>query len=338
MFKHSRSTPILSIIIPCYNEEEVLPKIIPRLTALLQQMIDEKLIGNNSHVTFVDDGSKDQTWNIIEEQHRRLSQIRGVKLSRNRGHQHALLAGLLTASGDVVVSIDADLQDDLNVMKEMVNEYAGGADIVFGVRKSRKKDSLFKCITAQTYYRLLNCMKVEIVYDHADYRLLSRRAIEALRDFGETNLFIRGLVMQLGFPTTIVYYARESRLAGKSKYSLSKMIGLAINGITSFSTMPLRYITLLGFLISLFSILLVIWAFVSILFFKNTVPGWASTVIPIYLISGVQMVCLGIMGEYIGKIYLETKRRPRFIIEATLPEQEIKANGYLGPDNTAVRI
>lgn len=329
MQARSRPAPTLSVVVPCYNEEKVLPEAARRLDALLRQMIGADLIGTDSHVIFIDDGSSDRTWTIIEEQHRRSPRVRGVKLSRNRGHQHALLAGLLTASGDIVVSIDADLQDDLDVMKEMVAAHAAGADIVLGVRKSREIDTPFKRITAQTYYRFLRWMKVEIVYDHADYRLLSRRAIEALRRFEETNLFLRGLVMQLGFPTAIVHYTRVSRVAGESKYPLGKMVALALEGVTAFSTMPLRYITLLGFLISLFSFLLGLWAFVSTLFLNNTVPGWASTVIPIYLICGVQMICLGNMGEYIGKIYLETKRRPRFIIETALLE-----NGAEIPETT----
>ena len=321
MQQRPHSAPMLSIVVPSYNEEEVLPEAARRLDALLQQMIEADMIGPDSHVVFVDDGSSDSTWAIVEELHQRSPRIRGVKLSRNRGHQHALLAGLLTASGDIVVSIDADLQDDLEVMKEMVQAHAAGADIVLGVRESRAIDTPFKRITAQTYYRFLRWMKVEVVFDHADYRLLSRPAIEALRGYQETNLFLRGLVMQLGFRTAIVNYTRKCRVAGQSKYPLGKMLALALEGVTAFSTMPLRYITFLGFAISLLSFLLGAWALVSTLVFNDTVPGWASTVIPIYLICGVQMICLGIMGEYIGKIYLETKRRPRFIIETALLEK-----------------
>jgi glycosyltransferase involved in cell wall biosynthesis len=320
MQAHLRPTPTLSIVVPSFNEEEALPEAARRLEALLDEMIDSGLVGPDSHVVFVDDGSTDKTWTIVEELHRRSTRFRGVKLSRNKGHQRALLAGLLSVAGDIVVSIDADLQDDLNVMKEMVQAHEEGADIVLGVRKSRSVDTPFKRITAQAYYRFLRWMNVDVVYNHADYRLLSRRAIEALRGYEETNLFLRGLVMQLGFKLAIVTYARSARIAGESKYPLKKMVGLALEGVTAFSTMPLRYITVLGFVISLFSFLLGLWALAEALFFHNTVPGWASTVIPIYLICGMQMICLGVMGEYIGKIYLETKRRPRFIIETALLE------------------
>lgn len=320
-----RRSPTLSIVVPCYNEEEVLPEAARQLEALLQEMIETGMVAPDSHVTFVDDGSSDGTWAIIQDLHRRSPRIQGVKLSRNRGHQHALLAGILTVPGDIVVSVDADLQDDLDVMKEMVQAHAAGSDIVLGVRKSRSIDTPFKRITAQGYYRFLRWMNVNVVYNHADYRLLSRRAIEALRGYEETNLFLRGLVMHLGFKTAIVTYARSARVAGESKYPLRKMIALALEGVTAFSTMPLRYITLLGFLVSFFSFLLGLWAFVGAVFFKNVVPGWASTVIPIYLLCGVQMICLGVMGEYIGKIYLETKRRPRFIIETALLEKRAES-------------
>ena len=320
-----RRSPTLSIVVPCYNEEEVLPEAARQLEALLQEMVETGMVAPDSHVTFVDDGSSDGTWAIIQDLHRRSPRIQGVKLSRNRGHQHALLAGILTVPGDIVVSVDADLQDDLDVMKEMVQAHAAGSDIVLGVRKSRSIDTPFKRITAQGYYRFLRWMNVNVVYNHADYRLLSRRAIEALRGYEETNLFLRGLVMHLGFKTAIVTYARSARVAGESKYPLRKMIALALEGVTAFSTMPLRYITLLGFLVSFFSFLLGLWAFVGAVFFKNVVPGWASTVIPIYLLCGVQMICLGVMGEYIGKIYLETKRRPRFIIETALLEKRAES-------------
>jgi len=320
-----RRSPTLSIVVPCYNEEEVLPEAARQLEALLQEMVETGMVAPDSHVTFVDDGSSDGTWAIIQDLHRRSPRIQGVKLSRNRGHQHALLAGILTVPGDIVVSVDADLQDDLDVMKEMVQAHAAGSDIVLGVRKSRSIDKPFKRITAQGYYRFLRWMNVNVVYNHADYRLLSRRAIEALRGYEETNLFLRGLVMHLGFKTAIVTYARSARVAGESKYPLRKMIALALEGVTAFSTMPLRYITLLGFLVSFFSFLLGLWAFVGAVFFKNVVPGWASTVIPIYLLCGVQMICLGVMGEYIGKIYLETKRRPRFIIETALLEKRAES-------------
>jgi glycosyltransferase involved in cell wall biosynthesis len=320
-----RRSPTLSIVVPCYNEEEVLPEAARQLEALLQEMIETGIVAPDSRVTFVDDGSSDGTWAIIQDLHQRSPRVRGVKLSRNRGHQHALLAGILTVVGDIVVSVDADLQDDLDVMKKMVLAHGAGADIVLGVRESRSIDTPFKRITAQGYYRFLRWMNVDVVYNHADYRLLSRRAIEALRGYQETNLFLRGLVMHLGFKTTIVTYTRAARVAGESKYPLRKMIALALEGVTAFSTMPLRYITLLGFLVSLFSFLLGLWALINAVFFKNVIPGWASTVIPIYLLCGVQMICLGVMGEYIGKIYLETKRRPRFIIETALLEKRAES-------------
>lgn len=320
-----RFSPTLNIVVPCYNEEAVLPEAARRLEALLQEMIETRLVGQDSRVTFVDDGSSDGTWAIIQDLHQRSPRVRGVKLSRNRGHQHALLAGILTVVGNIVVSVDADLQDDLDVMKKMVLAHGAGADIVLGVRESRSIDTPFKRITAQGYYRFLRWMNVDVVYNHADYRLLSRRAIEALRGYQETNLFLRGLVMHLGFKTTIVTYTRAARVAGESKYPLRKMIALALEGVTAFSTMPLRYITLLGFLVSLFSFLLGLWALINAVFFKNVIPGWASTVIPIYLLCGVQMICLGVMGEYIGKIYLETKRRPRFIIETALLEKRAES-------------
>jgi glycosyltransferase involved in cell wall biosynthesis len=332
-----RRSPTLSIVVPCYNEEEVLPEAARQLEALLQEMIETGMVAPDSRVTFVDDGSSDGTWAIIQDLHRRSPRIQGVKLSRNRGHQHALLAGILTVPGDIVVSVDADLQDDLEVMKEMVLAHAAGSDIVLGVRESRSIDTPFKRITAQGYYRFLRWMNVDVVYNHADYRLLSRRAIEALRGYQETNLFLRGLVMHLGFKTAIVTYARAARVAGESKYPLRKMIALALEGVTAFSTMPLRYITLLGFLVSLFSFLLGLWALINAIFFKNVIPGWASTVIPIYLLCGVQMICLGVMGEYIGKIYLETKRRPRFIIETALLEKRAESPATTDQEEPAYR-
>jgi len=332
-----RFSPTLNIVVPCYNEEAVLPEAARRLEALLQEMIETRLVGQDSRVTFVDDGSSDGTWAIIQDLHQRSPRVRGVKLSRNRGHQHALLAGILTVVGDIVVSVDADLQDDLDVMKKMVLAHGAGADIVLGVRESRSIDTPFKRITAQGYYRFLRWMNVDVVYNHADYRLLSRRAIEALRGYQETNLFLRGLVMHLGFKTAIVTYARAARVAGESKYPLRKMIALALEGVTAFSTMPLRYITLLGFLVSLFSFLLGLWALINAIFFKNVIPGWASTVIPIYLLCGVQMICLGVMGEYIGKIYLETKRRPRFIIETALLEKRAESPATTDQEEPAYR-
>jgi glycosyltransferase involved in cell wall biosynthesis len=315
--------PTLTIVVPCFNEAEALPLTAMRLLNQLRQMIAAGMIGGESHVLFVDDGSLDATWTLISQLNQEQPRFRGLKLSRNRGHQNALLAGLLHAEGDVVISIDADLQDDLEVMRQMTQKYAEGADIVLGVRIDRACDTPFKRIAAQAYYRFLALMKVEAEFNHADYRLMSRRAIEALRGFEETNLFLRGLVMQLGFRREMVRYARAQRVAGQSKYPLGRMLGLALEGVTAFSVMPLRYITILGFMISVASFLLGVWAFAGVLVFHNTVPGWASTVIPIYLICGVQMICLGVMVEYVGKIYLETKRRPRYLVEASLPGEQV---------------
>jgi glycosyltransferase involved in cell wall biosynthesis len=317
--------PTLSIVVPCYNEEQVLPETANRIADLLHRLIRKRLIGPESHVIFVDDGSYDRTWSIIEELHRKWSQMQGLKLSRNRGHQNALLAGLLSATGDIVVSLDADLQDDPELITDMVQANAAGADVVLAVRRSRATDHAFKRITAEFYYRCLRWMDIEITYNHGDYRLLSRRAIEALRQYGESNLFLRALVMQIGFKTEIVSYDRATRFAGHSKYPLRKMISLALEGVTAFSTMPLRFITIVGFIVSFVSFLLGAWALLAAFFAPGVVPGWASTVIPIYLICGVQMICLGVMGEYIGKIYHETKRRPRFTIETALLEDQSEA-------------
>ncbi|MGY8684323.1 glycosyltransferase family 2 protein [Bradyrhizobium sp. UFLA05-153] len=316
--------PTLSVVIPCYNEQEVLSETAERIATQLRRMIDARMVGEDSHVLFVDDGSSDQTWPMIEELHRKARCFLGLKLSHNRGHQNALLAGLLSATGDIVISIDADLQDDPELIAEMVQANVTGADVVLAVRRTRTTDNAFKRITAELYYRCLHWMKIEITYNHGDYRLLSRRAIEALRQYGESNLFLRALVMEIGFKAVVVTYDRAPRFAGSSKYSLRKMIALALNGVTSFSTMPLRLITVIGFVVSFFSFLMGAWALLAA-FFSVVVPGWASTVIPIYLICGVQLICLGIMGEYIGKIYHETKRRPRFTIEESLLHDDRKA-------------
>jgi glycosyltransferase involved in cell wall biosynthesis len=264
---------------------------------------------------------------LIEALHRDSSRMRGLKLSRNRGHQNALLAGLLSAPGDIVISADADLQDDLEVMRDMVEAHKGGADVALGVRRDRSTDTAFKRLTAHAYYRFLRVMGVEIVHNHADYRLLSRRAVEALREHGESNLFLRALVVQLGFKTAIVSYDRANRAAGESKYPLRRMISLALGGVTAFSTVPLRYITVLGFLVSLLSFVLSAWALGIAMFSDRAIPGWASTVVPIYLICGVQLTCLGIIGEYIGRIYHETKRRPRYIVETALLDPHRAAAG-----------
>lgn len=311
---------ILSIVVPCYNEEAVLPETARRLLALLDGFVRDGRAAAGSHVIFVDDGSKDRTWPLIEGLAEAHDAVKGVKLTRNRGHQNALMAGLFAASGDAVVSLDADLQDDLAAIGEMLDAFHAGADIVYGVRKHRDSDSLFKRWSAAAYYQLLRLMGVEIVLNHADYRLLSRRALHALQQFGESNLFLRAIVPQLGLPSAIVYYDRAQRFAGESKYPLRKMLSFGWQGITSFSAAPLRLITGLGILISLASFMVTLWALWIRLFSEDAVPGWASTVVPIYLIGGVQLLAIGVIGEYLAKIYMETKRRPAFFVEKTVPQ------------------
>ncbi len=316
----------LSIVVPCYNEEEVLPETVKRLTELLDRLVEQGKIDAGSHVIFVDDGSRDRTWEQIETHAANQNYVRGVKLSRNRGHQNALLAGLFHADGDAVISVDADLQDDLEAIAQMVDAHLAGMDVVYGVRRRRDTDTFFKRLTAEGYYRLLARMGVEIVFNHADYRLLSRRAIDALREYGESNFFLRGIVPQLGFPSATVYYNRAERFAGESKYPLRKMLAFAWQGISSFSAAPLHLITSLGLLISLGSFGVSAWALWVKLFSEQAVPGWASTVVPIYLLGGVQLLCIGIIGEYLAKMYLETKQRPRYFIEKTA-----------GPDTASAR-
>ncbi len=311
----SLNPPFLNLVIPCFNEEEVFPETAKRVTNLLNDLVKDGHVSSESCAYFVDDGSRDRTWALIEEQSEISTRVRGIKLSRNFGHQYALMAGLLNVPGQVTISLDADLQDDLGAIRDMIVEYRKGADIVFGVRSARTHDTRFKRWTARGYYKLLELMGVEVIYDHADYRLLSRRAIEALREFQESNLFLRALIPRLGFKAAIVKYDRAERFAGESKYPLRKMLSLALQGITSFSVRPLRMVTQLGLAISFLSLGLGLWALISAIVFEATVPGWASTVVPIYFVCGVQMLCIGIVGEYTGKIYLETKRRPRFIVE-----------------------
>lgn len=307
--------PRLSIVVPCFNEEAALPATVMRLRGLLEELVTRGVVSGESALYLVDDGSGDGTWDAIEAFSRDSSAVHGIKLSRNRGHQNALLAGLLTASGDVVVSIDADLQDDVQAIERMVEAYSSGAQIVLGVRRSRTHDSAFKRFTAEQYYRWLKRLGVEIVYNHADYRLMSRRVIEALREYEEVNLFLRGIVPQLGFRTAIVEYDRAPRLAGESRYPLRRMLSLAWEGVTSFSAAPLRFITGLGVAVSLVSLGFAAWALAEKLFGGRVLPGWASTVVPIYFLGGVQLLCLGIIGEYLVKIYAEVKRRPRYLIE-----------------------
>jgi glycosyltransferase involved in cell wall biosynthesis len=288
---------------------------VPRLETLMHGLIERRKIAADSNVWLVDDGSKDATWATIESLAARSDLFVGLKLSRNRGHQNALLAGLLTADGDAVISIDADLQDDLGVIEKMVDAYAAGYEIVYGVRKARDTDTWFKRWTALRYYGLLSALGVDIVPNHADFRLLGRNAINALGLHTEVNLFLRGIIPQLGYRATSVYYDRGERVAGESKYPLRKMLRLALDGITSFSPVPLRLIAVLGIIVCIFSLAMVLWVVSIRLFTDRALPGWASTTVPIYLLGGVQLLCIGILGEYVAKIYSETKARPRFLIE-----------------------
>lgn len=308
--------PRIGLVIPCYNEQEVLGETTKRLIVLLDEMRARNLISPESCVFYVDDGSRDNTWKLIcalSEAHP--EHIAGIKLSRNRGHQNALLAGLLQAPGDALISVDADLQDDLGVIPKMVEAFIRGDDVVFGTRSARTSDTFFKRFTAEGYYKLLAAMRVEVVFNHADYRLMSRRALDSLGEYGEVNLFLRALVPLLGYRTSIVEYERAERFAGESKYPLRKMLSFAWQGITSFSTFPLRLITGLGTLVSLVSLALSAWALYVRIFTDEALPGWASTVIPTYFLGGVQLLCLGVIGEYIAKIYIETKARPRYHID-----------------------
>lgn len=308
----------LAIVVPCYNEEEVLPETRMQMISLLEEFIKENLISTDSYILFVDDGSKDQTWSLITQYNEESDFIRGLKLSRNFGHQNALLAGLFHADdADVLISIDADLQDDLQAMRQMLLKNRAGYEIVYGVRDDRSSDSAFKRSSALGFYKLLSKMGVESVYNHADYRLLSRRAMDTFKDFGEANLYLRGMIPMLGFKQTSVYYNRSKRFAGESKYPFSKMLSFAWNGITSLSIKPLHFVTFCGFAIFILSIGLTLFALISYFLFQ-TAHGWASTVIPIYFLGGVQLLCIGLIGEYVAKIYKEVKQRPRFIIEDEL--------------------
>lgn len=311
--------PVLNIVVPCYNEEAVLPECARQLSATIDAMVGEGLVDAASGIYFIDDGSRDRTWALIEGLHaERPARFHGIKLTRNRGHQNALLAGLSHVPGDALVSIDADLQDDLAAIPAMVRHFAEGCEIVYGVRTGRATDTLFKRRTAWLYYGLLRCLGVEIVPDHADFRLLGRRALEALGRYSETNVFLRAIVPQLGFRSAEVFYERHARLAGETKYTLARMIGLAINGVTSFSMKPLRFITVIGFAVALAAFLVGLWAIGLALFTTRAVPGWASVVAPLTFLGGLQLFSMGVIGEYIGKIYLEVKRRPLFEIERML--------------------
>lgn len=311
----SSFAPSVAIVIPCYNEEAVLAVTAERITGIVNDLQSRGLISAQSSINFVDDGSRDATWRLIEELAASNPLIRGIKLSRNRGHQNALMAGLLTVQGDATISVDADLQDDLDAIEAMILKFRDGCEVVYGVRKRRNTDTFFKRFTAEGYYKVLARVGVDVVFNHADYRLLGRAVIEALREYEEVNLFLRGIIPQLGFKSDVVLYDRQERFAGESKYPLSKMLSLAWNGLTSFSSMPLRWITMAGTIISFLSFGIGTWALFIGLFSDRVLPGWASTVIPMYFMGGIQLLSLGIIGEYVSKIYLETKRRPRYIIE-----------------------
>ena len=310
---------ILYLVIPCYNEEAVLHETAKQLLAKMNSMFDRGMISRESKIMFVNDGSRDRTWEIIKELHESNPIYSGVKLSRNKGHQNALLAGLMTAKekADMAMSLDADLQDDVDVIDQMVEKYYEGNDVVYGVRSARDTDTFFKKFTAEGFYKIMQAMGVEIVFNHADYRLMSKRALEGLSEFREVNLFLRGIVPLIGYKSDIVTYERHERFAGESKYPLKKMLAFATDGITSFSIKPIRMITTCGFLIFAISILMLLY-FLVVHFMGRTVHGWTSTIVSIWAIGGLQLLAIGIVGEYIGKIYLETKARPKYIIETVL--------------------
>jgi polyisoprenyl-phosphate glycosyltransferase len=305
----------LSIVVPCFNEEAVLLETYARLLALRDQLVAKAKISRLSEIIFVDDGSCDRTWNIIDSWVQEGAPVVGVKLSRNCGHQNALLAGLSSAHGDAVITIDADLQDDEGAIERMVDAFQDGNEVVYGVRAKRDADTWFKRTTARTFYRAMKALGVQTVIDHADYRLLSQRAVRYLDQFNEVNLFLRGVVPLLGLRSAVVHYDRRTRFAGESKYPLRKMLEFAWSGITSFSIAPLRAISLLGFILSVACLVLAGWVLAVKFLTSNALPGWASTILPIYFLGGVQLLCAGVLGEYVGKIYMEIKRRPRFLVE-----------------------
>ncbi len=314
---------ILYVVIPCYNEEKVLLETTKRLKSKLETLIKEEKISKKSMVMYVNDGSKDKTWDLILDISREDKLFTGISLSRNRGHQNALVAGLMVASdyADMVISMDADLQDDINAIDEMVDKFNEGYDIVYGVRNTRKKDTFFKRFTAQGFYKFMSLMGVDIVYNHADYRLTSKRVLENFKDYKEVNLFLRGIFPLIGYKSASVYYERSERFAGESKYPLKKMLSFAWDGITSFSVKPLRFICFMGFIVLLVSIIIMVYSLIQKIC-GNVVEGWTFLAISIWFIGGLQMISIGIIGEYVGKVYNETKARPRYIIEHNLLEKE----------------
>lgn len=315
--------PIVYLVIPCYNEEEVLPETNRRLTEKMNTMVAQGLADEKSRILYVDDGSRDKTWSLIQEYHEANPVVRGIKLAHNRGHQNALLAGLMTAMQDCdcAISLDADLQDDVDAIDEFVKKYLDGCDVVYGVRNKRDTDTFFKRFTAEGFYKVMKMLGADIVFNHADYRLMSRRALEGLSEYREVNLFLRGIVPLIGYRSDYVYYDRHERFAGESKYPLKKMLSFAMDGITSFSVKPLKVISNLGILLSVLSILGLIYALISY-FTNNAVAGWTAIVSSIWLLGGIQLLCVGMVGTYVGKIYSEVKARPRFRIETNLKDEE----------------
>lgn len=313
----------LYLVIPCYNEEEVLPETSKRLKVKMQTLLKDGKIDSGSRIVFVNDGSRDKTWEIIQALHKEDILFSGINLSRNRGHQNALLAGLMTVKdyADAVISMDADLQDDIDAIDEMVDKYLKGADVVYGVRNRRATDTFFKRVTAEGFYKLMNAMGANTVFNHADYRLLSKRALLGLAEYEEVNLFLRGIVPMIGYQSEVVFYERGERFAGESKYPLGKMLAFAVEGITSLSTKPIRLITGLGFFIFLVSIGMLIYSLIRH-FMGATIVGWTTLMVSVWAIGGLILLSLGVVGEYIGKIYLETKARPRYIVEQFLNEEE----------------
>lgn len=319
----NKINPKLIIVIPCYNEQEVLPITAPMFLDKINSLIEQNLISSDSKIMFVNDGSKDNTWEIIQNLSKSNDKYIGITQSRNRGHQSSVLAGLMEAKDmcDITISIDCDGQDDINAMDEMIKEYINGCDVVYGVRNNRETDTAFKKNTAQLFYKLLNSLGAEVVYNHADYRLLSSRFLKEFSNYEEVNIFLRGMVPLVGFKSTSVYYKRNERLAGESKYPISKMLGLAIDGITSLSIKPIRLITSLGLIVSTLSFVLMVWAVIQ--FFRaDVISGWASTVVIITFLGGIQILSIGLVGEYIGKIYLESKHRPRYIVSDRTYDKE----------------
>ncbi|WP_297989533.1 glycosyltransferase family 2 protein [uncultured Campylobacter sp.] len=317
-----REVPKLAVIVPCYNEEQVLYETTKRLSVVLEDLISKNKIKKDSFILYIDDGSGDNTWNIVKYVGRQYSLVKGIRLSKNQGHQNALLAGMeyVEHKCDCLISIDADLQQDEKSMIHFTDSYVNGCDVVLGIRNDRMCDSFFKRATALGFYKLMNLMGVDIIKNHADYRLLSSKAIRMLLSFKEVNLFLRGLVLLIGLKTEYIYFDVKDRYAGKSKYTLKKMFAFAWDGITSFSVVPLRLITLIGFIVFFVSLIMggsVLYSVIA----NKTVQGWASTVLPIYFMGGIQLMCLGVIGEYIGKIYKETKRRPRYFIEDIIDEK-----------------